>query len=143
MRRRRVAVEIERAGGLQDAAHLHKPNAHEAEEGAHVVAITPASELDYAPDFGVAVLYGVLPSLMRVSVPRPAVLKARAARQAVGRGVKIAPLVEGRIGRYQVDGLAVHPLQDGQIVAVKQRSVLEVGSGMALIPFAYWIRLVD
>ena len=47
-------------------------------------------------------------------------------RAESGVAWKSRPLLKGGSVSYEVDGFAVHPAQDGQVVAVKQRPVPEV-----------------
>ncbi len=71
---------------------------------------------------------------MHIIIPAPAVFEARAGRQAVRRGVKIAVFVEGRVGSDKMHGLAIHTAQKIKVVAMIQRSVLEVKLCQTIYP---------
>lgn len=65
---------------------------------AHVVAVRQPSRLYHAPDARPVFVHLVHPLLVNVTIPTPSILKLRTSGEAVGRGVEIAVLVEGRVG---------------------------------------------
>ena len=126
--RSRIAVQIDAPSRLQQPAHLHEAHAHEAEERAHIVPPAGARRLDDRPY--ILVLWIVAQRIrklrMRFLVPLPAVLERCARREGVRRRVEVPPLVERRVGRYQIDRLRIHGAHEVDVVPPEQGSVVEV-----------------
>ena len=128
---RGVAVEVDGAGGLEDAAQLHQPRRHHHQVGHHGVA---AYEL---PEGGHHLLdvggrcrvqhYLVLERALRLQRPLPRVGEGpylrwrRLAGLLPEQHVIGCVGVEGRVQVHQVHRLVGHVLpQDVQVIAVEQ-----------------------
>lgn len=124
---RRVAVQVDATGFLENPSHRQQSHGHEAQESAHVVAVAGPRSLYDVHYIRVIVLDLVNPFLMYVLLPRPSVLKFRALCQTIRCRVEIAALVERRVGGDQVHRFGVHGPEEAEIVSVEERPVLPVG----------------
>ena len=134
-----VDVQVEAAVGCQDAVHFEDTHAEPAEERGHILAGGELGRFDHLPDGGPVVLDRVHPFLVDIFLPAPAVLEFCAGGEAVGGGVEVAVLVEGRVGGDQLDGLGVHAAQEGEVVAVVEGAVGEVGGGHLRLLGDRWV----
>ena len=123
-----VNVQVKAAGRFQDAVTFHQPDAEEAQERRQILFAGFPQHSDEMVDGLIAVISdGVHPFLVSIPFPSPPVVKLGPGRQRVRSSVKILAFVKRRVGSNQVHRLRVQPLQERQVVALEQGSVLEVG----------------
>ena len=134
-----VAVEVDGAGLLEDAAEFDEARGHHGEVGEHVCAAEEGSE--GAHGFGDAAtgLDDLLVGERGLLVPLPCVLEGGdlggGARAVLLREEDVVVLagVEGRIEVDEIDGLAGDVVaEDGEVVAVEE--LVEDG----ILPRGHW-----
>ena len=117
-----VAVEVDRAGGFEDAVHFQHPHRHVGEIG--LVGVGHGDEQHPVQD-GMARFHEVDP--FGVHVPqRPGVLERRARRGRADRGGVVGFAVERRIKIDQINRFAVHATHHIEIVAGPDRLIRPV-----------------
>ena len=102
---RRVAMKVYASVFPEYPLHLQQSHGHEAHIRSHAVRMGVSRAFDGFHELRKVVRDFVHPRLLNVILPRPPVLKGRAGGEAVGRGVKIPVLVEGRVGGDEVNGV--------------------------------------
>jgi len=124
-----VAVEVERAGGFEDAAQFDEARGHRGEVGHHVVATQKGVEgLYHVGNFAGPLGHGVV-GFLGLDVPMPGVLKGANLAGGVGavlfmeEGVVVLGGVEGRVEINQVNRLVLDvTLENFEVVAVIKRA---------------------
>ena len=150
-----VAVEVEAAGGLEDAVELDEAGGHHDEVGGHLVAAEQARPVEITDEGGnqvdqtlVGASHEVGVKVFGAAAPVPAVLEGCDLGVAVAAGfvaeedVVAAVGVEGRVEVDEVDGgvgEVVGVAQDGEVVAVEEG----VGVGHAGLAWGSSIRMIS
>ena len=118
-----VGVQVEAAGGFEEAVTFQQPYAKPGKESAHRRPPDGIGSLDNLAGGRALGGEGVEVGGGDIGGPSPAVGKAAAGGRAVGVGLEVFALVKGRVGGNQIDRGAVQAAEEGQIVAAKQGAV--------------------
>ena len=122
-----VAVEVNAAGGLEDAAHFNQPYGHKRQVTLHPGAGRKFGRFTDAKHPGVNELYLVQPLLL-VGVHFPDVVEPNPQILAVAERVKIPPLgIKRRVKINQIYAIIVQFPHYVQIVRRKNCAIVHIG----------------
>ena len=121
----RVAVQVDRTGGLEYALHLKQAHSHRHEVNLHGFVVNRFRGLDNLVELLVAVGDFAVPLVLDVLV-RPDVLEFRTFGGTSDRGFVLPVGVKRGIEVYQINALVVDAAEDVEVVRDEKRAVLDV-----------------